>query len=69
MDNQITSQWDEIKALVTELELDVHKNANGNNAAGVRVRKGLRALKSKASTLVKRTVELDKARKAVKEGK
>lgn len=64
MDNQITTQWEEIKALVAAIELDVHKNANGNNAAGVRVRKGLRTLKSKASVLVKATTELDKARKA-----
>ena len=62
--NQVTTQWEEIKALVADVELDVHKNAKGNNAAGVRVRKGLRTLKSKASALVKLTVDLDKARKA-----
>lgn len=63
MDNVIV-MWEELKALVNDLELDVLKNDKGNSAAGVRVRKGLRALKSKASTLVKVTTEIDKARKA-----
>ena len=68
MDN-VTAKWDEIKAVVAELELDVLKNAKGNNAAGVRVRKGLRLLKTKASELVKVTVDLDKARKPEKPAK
>lgn len=66
MVDQVTAKWDELKAVVTELELDVHKNASGNNAAGVRVRKGLRSLKVKAAELVKLTVELDKSRKGAK---
>lgn len=64
MDNVVIAKWDEIKHLVSELELDFLKNVRGNNAAGVRVRKGLRALKTTAADLVKLTVELDKARKA-----
>jgi hypothetical protein len=63
MDNVIV-KWEELKALVSDLELDVLKNDKGNNAAGVRVRKGLRTIKSKASELVKITTEIDKARKA-----
>ncbi len=62
----VVAKWEELKASVTELELDVLKNAKGNNAAGVRVRKGLRALKAKASELVKLTVDLDKTRKTDK---
>jgi len=60
----VLTKWEELKALVNELELDVHKNAKGNAAAGVRSRKGLRTLRTKATELVKLTVELDKNQKA-----
>lgn len=65
-DNSVTAKWDELKALVATLELDLQKNARGVAAAGVRVRKGLRDLKARAAELVKTTVELDKAKKAAK---
>ncbi len=64
MDSSIESQWTEMKQLMESLELEVVKNAHGNAAAGVRARRGLRMLKSKSSSLIKTTVELDKARKA-----
>lgn len=60
---QVVELWDEVKDLVQSLEFDILKNANGNAAAGVRMRKGLRALRSKVSSLVKVSVELDKTRK------
>lgn len=63
-ENKVLAKWKEIKELVESLELDVVKNANGVAAAGIRARKGLRDLKSKAADLVKTTVELDKAAKA-----
>lgn len=66
MDNQVIAAWDEIKAIVSAVDLDVLKNAKGNNAAGVRIRKGLRALKSSSAKLIKSTVELDKTRKGSK---
>lgn len=56
----LLGKWTEIKTLVEALELDVHKNANGNHAAGIRSRKGLRALKVQAASLVKLMVERDK---------
>ena len=56
-------QWNEIKVLVESLDLDVHKNASGNASAGVRARKGLRALKNAAASLVKTTIQEEKARK------
>jgi hypothetical protein len=59
----ILEKWNEIKVLVESLELDVHKNAKGNSSAGVRARKGLRALKKEATDLVKMTIEEDKTRK------
>ena len=48
--------WNEIKALVESLDVDVRKNASGNASAGVRARKGLRLLKAKTSELVKATL-------------
>lgn len=63
MSNKITDQWNEIKVLVESLDLDVLKNANGNASAGVRARRGLRLLKSKAAELVKTTIEVEKTKK------
>ena len=61
--SSITDQWNEIKILVESLDVDVAKNADGNSSAGVRARRGLRLLKSKAAELVKKTIEEDKKRK------
>jgi hypothetical protein len=41
--NVVLVKWEEVRALVNELELDVKKNASGNSSAGIRARKGLRA--------------------------
>lgn len=65
-DNQVITKWTELKTLVDTLELDVVKNAKGVAAAGVRARKGLRDLKTKAAELVKTTVDLDKSKRAAK---
>ena len=35
----IIDKWNEVKVLIESLELDVHKNANGNASAGVRARR------------------------------
>tara|TARA_A100001037_G_C14712339_1_gene440905 strand:+ start:341 stop:532 length:192 start_codon:yes stop_codon:yes gene_type:complete len=59
----VLDQWNEIKVLVESLDLDVHKNAGGNASAGVRARKGLRALKNAAAALVKTTIQEEKERK------
>lgn len=63
-ENTVIAKWDELKALVVEMELDLIKNAKGNAAAGLRTRKRLRALKGMAADLVKLTLERDKAEKA-----
>jgi hypothetical protein len=68
-DNQVIAKWTELKAIVDTLELDIVKNAKGVAAAGVRARKGMRALKNAAAELVKLTVELDKAKRAAKPAK
>ena len=59
----IVDKRNEIKVLVESLELDVHKNASGNNSAGVRARRGLRQLKNASAELVKLTIAEEKARK------
>lgn len=64
IDSPIIGKWEEIKTIMETLEGDVAKNAKGVAAAGVRSRKGLRALKAKASELVKTMVDTDKARRA-----
>ena len=63
-ENPVIAKWNELKAVIETLELDVAKNAKGVAAAGVRARKGLRTLKTIASALVKTTVDLDKAKRA-----
>jgi hypothetical protein len=59
--SNILEGWESLKELVTSLELDVHKNANGNKSAGVRARRGLRQLKNDAGTLVKLTLTAEKS--------
>jgi hypothetical protein len=56
----VLNKWSEVKVLVETLDLDVMKNANGNKSAGVRARKGLRLLKTKAADLVKVSLQTDK---------
>jgi hypothetical protein len=59
----VIENWDKLRTLVEQIDLDVRKNANGNAAAGVRARKGLRSLKTLAAGLTKLTVEVEKTRK------
>lgn len=62
--DQVLAKWNELKALVESLEVDVAKNARGTAAAGVRVRKGLRQLATCSKELVKLTLENDKTKKS-----
>ncbi len=62
--DDVFSKYGELKALVESLEYDAAKNASGTLAAGVRLRKGLRAAKTLAGVLVKLTVDRDKAARA-----
>ena len=61
--SDILDKWNEIKILIESLDLDVHKNANGNASAGVRARKGLRLLKKETSDLIKTTIQSEKDKK------
>jgi len=56
----LLDDWKTFKVLVESLDLDIHKNGNGNKSAGVRARKGLRLIKKHAAELVKASLESDK---------
>jgi hypothetical protein len=58
--SNLNNLWEEMKVLVDTVEVDVFKNNAGNKAAGVRARKGLRDIKSKAGELVKVSLTADK---------
>ena len=58
--SELKDKWSELKVLIESLENDLIKNVNGNKSAGVRVRKGLRALKAAASEIVKVSLSQDK---------
>jgi hypothetical protein len=60
MSSSVLEKWNELRVLVESMELDVHKNSKGNASAGVRARKGLRALKTAAADLVKLTISEEK---------
>ncbi len=59
--SDVLAKWNELKVIVESVDLDVHKNASGNASAGVRARKGLRALKTAAAELVKLTISSEKS--------
>jgi hypothetical protein len=69
MNNDVLVKWEELKQLVEALEVDVAKNARGVASAGVRARKGLRALQGKSKELVKLTIEIEKKAKETPEAK
>jgi len=61
--NNVLNLWEELKTLMSTVELDVVKNSRGVAAAGVRARRGLRAVKSKVGELIKLTITNDKDKK------
>lgn len=63
-DNSLHAQWTAVKSLVEELEFDLVKNQKGVVAAGVRLRRGLRALRKQVTFLIKETTAQDNAKKA-----
>ncbi|MBL7828639.1 MAG: hypothetical protein JNJ57_18540 [Saprospiraceae bacterium] len=58
--------FDEIKQKVAELEADVKKFDDGNNAAGGRVRKAMQDLKKLAQDLRQEVLTVKEARTAKK---
>jgi hypothetical protein len=65
-DNEVLAKWEELKAVVESLDLDVAKAAKGVSAAGVRSRRALRSLKTKTGELVKLMLTLEKSSKEEK---
>jgi hypothetical protein len=61
--SDVKTLWEEVKATVLAVELDVLKNAEGNVSAGVRARRGLRMLRTKVNDLVKVLKQEDQAKK------
>jgi hypothetical protein len=60
LNEDLMSQFEELKVLIETLQTDVVKNAQGNKSAGVRARKGLRHAKKLASEIVKKSIDADK---------
>lgn len=58
--------FDEIKQKVAEVEADVKKFGEGNNAAGGRVRKGMQDLKKLAQDLRQEVLTVKESRTAKK---
>ncbi len=61
LNENLLSQFEELKVLIETLQSDVVKNAQGNKSAGIRARKGLRQAKKIASEVVKTSLESDKS--------
>ena len=58
---KIQKQYEELKELLTSIEVDLLKNLQkGNKAAGTRARKVLREVKKEAAALVKAMIALEK---------
>ena len=50
--------YEDLKALVAEIEADVSKAEGGNKAAGTRVRKQMQQVKSTAQAIRSRVLEI-----------
>ncbi len=58
---QIQKKYEDLKELLTSIEVDLLKNLQkGNKAAGTRARKVLREVKKEAADLVKAMIALEK---------
>lgn len=56
-DQVLVQQWEELSELLQSVETDLRKTEGGNAAAGRRVRKLLREVKSRTAELSKATLE------------
>lgn len=57
----VQEHYQRLRLLVESMEADLLKNCKGNKAAGTRLRKSLRLLKTLSSDFVKFSVEADKS--------
>jgi len=60
LNEDLLSQYEELKVLIESLQTDFVKHAGGNASAGIRARKGLREAKKLASAIVKASIESSK---------
>lgn len=51
-------EYEDLKALVAEIEADINKADGGNKAAGTRVRKQMQAIKQAAQAVRNRVLEI-----------
>jgi hypothetical protein len=51
-------EYEDLKALVAECEMDISKAEGGNKAAGTRVRKQMQRVKQAAQTVRNRILEI-----------
>lgn len=51
-------EYEELKALVSEIETDINKAEGGNKAAGTRVRKQMQQIKQAAQNVRARVLEI-----------
>jgi hypothetical protein len=51
-------EYEDLKALVNEIEADINKAAGGNKAAGTRVRKQMQDIKAASQVVRNRILEL-----------
>ena len=51
-------EYEDLKALVNEIEADINKAAGGNKAAGTRVRKQMQDIKASSQVVRNRILEL-----------
>ncbi len=51
-------EYEDLKTLVAEIEMDVDKAQGGNKAAGTRVRKQMQAIKQAAQEVRNRVLEI-----------
>ena len=51
-------EYEDLKALVNEIEADINKAAGGNKAAGTRVRKQMQDIKQASQVVRNRILEL-----------
>ena len=51
-------EYDDLKALVAEIEDDLNKAGTGNKAAGTRVRKQMQSIKATATAIRSKILEL-----------
>ena len=59
-ETNLRNGWTELKELIETLEVDMQKSLNGNKSAGVRIRRGLRTVKTSAADLVRASLQTEK---------